>query len=108
MANYVTAKNEFLFHSEHFSWQPFQPTPAALPTSLAGWMANPSTVPHPSASAGPIGLAAPNNAGGLYNYMCISAYVLYQVVAFGLIFYLFQLGGSWHIIPLLTNFIFVF
>ncbi|KAK7857589.1 topless-related protein 4 [Quercus suber] len=41
---------------------PFQPTPAALPTSLAGWMANPSSVPHPSASAGPIGLAAANNA----------------------------------------------
>ncbi|XP_031379042.1 topless-related protein 4-like isoform X2 [Punica granatum] len=41
---------------------PFQPTPAALPTSLAGWMANPAPVPHPSASAGPIGLAAPNNA----------------------------------------------
>ncbi|CAN6540784.1 unnamed protein product [Malus baccata var. baccata] len=41
---------------------PFQPTPAALPTSLAGWMANPSPVPHPSASAGPLGLAAANNA----------------------------------------------
>ncbi|XP_030954605.1 topless-related protein 4-like [Quercus lobata] len=41
---------------------PFQPTQAALPTSLAGWMANPSSVPHPSASAGPIGLAAANNA----------------------------------------------
>ncbi|KAI4344161.1 hypothetical protein L6164_011423 [Bauhinia variegata] len=41
---------------------PFQPTPAALPTSLAGWMAAPSPVPHPSASAGPIGLAAANNA----------------------------------------------
>ncbi|XP_062148973.1 topless-related protein 4-like isoform X2 [Alnus glutinosa] len=41
---------------------PFQPTPAALPTSLAGWMANPSPVPHPSASAGPIGLTAPNNS----------------------------------------------
>ncbi|EEF35191.1 WD-repeat protein, putative [Ricinus communis] len=41
---------------------PFQPTPAALPTSLAGWMANSSAVPHPSASAGPIGLSAPNNA----------------------------------------------
>ncbi|KAL5539764.1 hypothetical protein UlMin_003025 [Ulmus minor] len=40
---------------------PFQPTPASLPTSIAGWMANPS-VPHPSASAGPIGLAAVNNA----------------------------------------------
>ena len=45
--------------------QPFQPAPAALPSSLAGWMANPSTVPHPSASAGPMGLAAPNNAGRL-------------------------------------------
>ncbi|KAL6223866.1 hypothetical protein ACLB2K_002723 [Fragaria x ananassa] len=44
---------------------PFQPTPAALPTSLAGWMANPSPVPHPSASAGPIGLAAASNPGAL-------------------------------------------
>ncbi|PRQ46323.1 putative transcription factor WD40-like family [Rosa chinensis] len=44
---------------------PFQPTPAALPTSLAGWMANSSPVPHPSASAGPMGLAAANNAGAL-------------------------------------------
>lgn len=43
--------------------QPFQPTPTAHPTSIAGWMANPSPVPHPAASAGPIGLAAPNNAG---------------------------------------------
>ncbi|CAK9145377.1 unnamed protein product [Ilex paraguariensis] len=41
---------------------PFQPAPAPLPTSLAGWMANPSQVPHPSASAGPIGFIAPNNA----------------------------------------------
>ncbi|PON99819.1 Topless-related protein [Trema orientale] len=41
---------------------PFQPAPAALPTSIAGWMTNPSPVPHPSASAGPIGLAAANNA----------------------------------------------
>ncbi|KAJ0016560.1 hypothetical protein Pint_12170 [Pistacia integerrima] len=43
--------------------EPFQPTLAVLSTSLAGWMANPSPVPHPSASAGPIGLTAPNNAG---------------------------------------------
>ncbi|RVX11167.1 Topless-related protein 4 [Vitis vinifera] len=42
---------------------PFQPAPAPLPTSLAGWMANPSPVPHPSASAGPMGLATANNAG---------------------------------------------
>uniref|UniRef100_A0A5B7ANF3 Putative topless-related protein 4 isoform X1 n=1 Tax=Davidia involucrata TaxID=16924 RepID=A0A5B7ANF3_DAVIN len=41
---------------------PFQPAPAPLPASLAGWMANPSPVPHPSASAGPIGFTAPNNA----------------------------------------------
>ncbi|KAB1199378.1 Topless-related protein 4 [Morella rubra] len=41
---------------------PFQPTPAALPTSIAGWMANPTPVPHPSASAGPIGLTAANNS----------------------------------------------
>ncbi|CAM8938645.1 unnamed protein product [Rhodiola kirilowii] len=41
---------------------PFQPTQAQLPTSLAGWMANPSPVPHPSASVGPMSLAAPNNA----------------------------------------------
>ena len=39
--------------------QPFQPAPAALPSSLAGWMAN------PSASAGPLGLA-PNNTGRLH------------------------------------------
>ncbi|KAK6236171.1 hypothetical protein SCA6_011508 [Theobroma cacao] len=44
---------------------PFQPTPAALPTSLAGWMANPTPVPHPAASAGPIGLTAPNNAAAI-------------------------------------------
>ncbi|XVF48064.1 hypothetical protein PTKIN_Ptkin03bG0160700 [Pterospermum kingtungense] len=46
---------------------PFQPTPAALPTSLAGWMANPTPVPHPAAvaTAGPIGLAAPNNAAAI-------------------------------------------
>ncbi|GLT98415.1 hypothetical protein SLE2022_159200 [Rubroshorea leprosula] len=44
---------------------PFQPAPAALPTSLAGWMANPTPVPHPSASAGPIGLTAANNAAAV-------------------------------------------
>ncbi|PIA42394.1 hypothetical protein AQUCO_02000089v1 [Aquilegia coerulea] len=41
---------------------PFQPGPAPLATSLAGWMANPSSVPHPAASGGPISLGAPNNA----------------------------------------------
>ncbi|XP_022730861.1 topless-related protein 4-like isoform X2 [Durio zibethinus] len=44
---------------------PFQPTPAALPTSITGWMANPTPVPHPVASAGPIGLTAPNNAAAI-------------------------------------------
>ncbi|KAL8209389.1 hypothetical protein R6Q57_006121 [Mikania cordata] len=40
---------------------PFQPAPAPLPSSLAGWMANPS-VPHPSVSSVPIGFSLPNNA----------------------------------------------
>ncbi|KAI5680896.1 hypothetical protein M9H77_02123 [Catharanthus roseus] len=44
---------------------PFQPAPAPLPTSLAGWMANPSPVPHPSASAGPIGFNPPNNPAAI-------------------------------------------
>ncbi|KAJ9688694.1 hypothetical protein PVL29_014377 [Vitis rotundifolia] len=44
---------------------PFQPAPAPLPTSLAGWMANPSPVPHPSASAGPMGLATANNTAAI-------------------------------------------
>ncbi|KAK9715176.1 hypothetical protein RND81_06G147900 [Saponaria officinalis] len=39
---------------------PFQTGPAALSTSIAGWMANPSSLPHPSASIGPMGLGAPN------------------------------------------------
>ncbi|XP_019183891.1 PREDICTED: topless-related protein 4-like isoform X1 [Ipomoea nil] len=42
---------------------PFQPSPAPLPTSLAGWMANPSQIPHPQPSAGPIGFTPPSNAG---------------------------------------------
>ncbi|XP_039058030.1 topless-related protein 4-like isoform X2 [Hibiscus syriacus] len=44
---------------------PFQHTPAALPTSLVGWMANPTPMPHPVGSAGPLGLAAPNNAAAI-------------------------------------------
>ncbi|XP_076957021.1 topless-related protein 4-like isoform X2 [Bidens hawaiensis] len=40
---------------------PFQPAPAALPTSLAGWMAN----PHPSASAGPLGFNPQSNSAML-------------------------------------------
>ncbi|PWA73375.1 WUS-interacting protein 2 [Artemisia annua] len=44
---------------------PFQPAPAALPSSLAGWMANPSAVSHPSASAGPLGFNPANNSAAL-------------------------------------------
>ncbi|KAA8541952.1 hypothetical protein F0562_023104 [Nyssa sinensis] len=39
---------------------PFQPTPAPVPTPLAGWMSNPPTVAHPTVSGGPIGLGAPS------------------------------------------------
>ncbi|KAL7173476.1 hypothetical protein ACSBR2_032859 [Camellia fascicularis] len=42
---------------------PFWPAQAALPTSIAGWMTNPSPVPHASASAGPIGFIIANNVG---------------------------------------------
>ncbi|XP_011073378.1 protein TOPLESS [Sesamum indicum] len=38
---------------------PFQPTPAPVPTPLAGWMSNPPTGTHPAVSGGPIGLGAP-------------------------------------------------
>ncbi|KAK6915095.1 WD40 repeat [Dillenia turbinata] len=38
---------------------PFQPA-APVPTPLAGWMSNPSTVTHPAVSGGAIGLGAPS------------------------------------------------
>ncbi|XP_075509796.1 topless-related protein 4-like isoform X1 [Primulina tabacum] len=41
----------------------FQPNPGPMPTPLAGWMASPSQVPHPSSSTGPIGFNPQNNAG---------------------------------------------
>ncbi|KAI3495960.1 hypothetical protein L1887_38308 [Cichorium endivia] len=41
---------------------PFQPAPAPLPTSLAGWMANPSV------STGPIGFTPPNNNAALLKH----------------------------------------
>ncbi|XVE54456.1 hypothetical protein DITRI_Ditri03aG0082800 [Diplodiscus trichospermus] len=47
------------------AYGPFQPAPAALATSLSGWMANPSSVSNHAASAGPIGLAAPNIAAAI-------------------------------------------
>ncbi|OVA19348.1 WD40 repeat [Macleaya cordata] len=40
---------------------PFQPTPAPVPTPLAGWMSNPSTVAHTAVSGGAIGLGGPTN-----------------------------------------------
>ncbi|PQQ15737.1 topless-related protein 4 [Prunus yedoensis var. nudiflora] len=42
--------------------KPFQPARAPLTTSLSGWTANPSSVPHQTVSAGPRGLTVPNNA----------------------------------------------
>lgn len=41
---------------------PFQPAPGPLVTSPAAWLANPSQVPHPSASSGPIGFLPQSNA----------------------------------------------
>ncbi|KAG6429942.1 hypothetical protein SASPL_107999 [Salvia splendens] len=44
---------------------PFQPTPAPVPTPLAGWMSNPPTAAHPAVSGGPIGLGGPPIPAGL-------------------------------------------
>lgn len=44
---------------------PFQPGPTPLTASLAGWMANPSSVAHQAASVGTMGMAPPNNAVSL-------------------------------------------
>ncbi|XP_024935003.2 protein TOPLESS isoform X1 [Ziziphus jujuba] len=45
---------------------PFQPAPAPVPTPLAGWMSNPSTVAHPAVSGGgAIGLGAPSISAAL-------------------------------------------
>ncbi|KAH9715459.1 protein TOPLESS [Citrus sinensis] len=43
---------------------PFQPTPAPVPTPLAGWMSNPPTVTHPAVSGGAIGLGSPSIPAG--------------------------------------------
>ncbi|KAK2996120.1 hypothetical protein RJ639_029420, partial [Escallonia herrerae] len=42
--------------------KPFQAAPSPLNTSLGGWMANPSSVPHQAISGGAIGVTAPNGA----------------------------------------------
>lgn len=44
---------------------PFQPAPAGFTASLAGWMANPSSVPHQTVSGGPMGLTAPSSAASI-------------------------------------------
>ncbi|KAE9588003.1 putative transcription factor WD40-like family [Lupinus albus] len=47
---------------------PFQPTPAPVPTPLAGWMSNPTTVAHPAVSGGgALGLGAPSMLAALKN-----------------------------------------
>ncbi|BFG24685.1 hypothetical protein CerSpe_109590 [Prunus speciosa] len=48
--------------------KPFQPARAPLTTSLSGWTANPSSVPHQTVSAGPRGLTVPNNASSLLKH----------------------------------------
>ncbi|KVH99119.1 CTLH, C-terminal LisH motif-containing protein [Cynara cardunculus var. scolymus] len=40
--------------------KPFQPTPAPVPTPLAGWMSNPPAVSHPAVSGSAIGLGGPS------------------------------------------------
>ncbi|MFS7979671.1 putative Topless family protein [Helianthus anomalus] len=44
---------------------PFQPTPAPVPTPLAGWMSNPPAVSHPTVSGSAIGLGSPSISDAL-------------------------------------------
>ncbi|XAR66873.1 hypothetical protein NMG60_11013241 [Bertholletia excelsa] len=44
---------------------PFQPAPTPLTSPLAGWMTNPSAIPHPAASSGAIGFTTLNNAAAI-------------------------------------------
>ena len=57
----------------NFYFQPFQPTPAPVPASLAGWMTNPSTVTHPAVSGGAIGLGSPSIPGGSFAVFAMDA-----------------------------------
>ncbi|GAA0148029.1 hypothetical protein LIER_07579 [Lithospermum erythrorhizon] len=41
---------------------PFQAAPASFTASLGGWMTNPSQMPHPAISGGPIGLASSHSS----------------------------------------------
>lgn len=53
--------------------QPFQPTPAPVPTPLAGWMSNPTTVAHAAVSGGgAIGLGGPSIPGNILFAFCYS------------------------------------
>lgn len=54
--------------------QPFQPTPAQVPTPLAGWMSNPTPVTHAAVSGGGgIGLGAPSIPGNtLFHFLFFS------------------------------------
>ncbi|MCL7047751.1 hypothetical protein MKW94_009116 [Papaver nudicaule] len=47
---------------------PFQPTSAPVPTPLAGWMSNPSTVAHAVASDGSIGLGGSTNPAAMLKH----------------------------------------
>ncbi|KAL5769032.1 hypothetical protein ACOSQ2_015815 [Xanthoceras sorbifolium] len=60
LLNAVPKAGGFPSLNAHGPFQPAGPTPLA-----AGWMASSSPVPHPLASAGPIGLAAANNAAAI-------------------------------------------
>lgn len=65
---------DFYLHVCFLLIQPFQPAPAPAPApltaSLAGWMANPSSMPHQTVSAGPIGLSPSSNAGNYHSGCC--------------------------------------
>ncbi|KAK7274710.1 hypothetical protein RIF29_15807 [Crotalaria pallida] len=57
---------------------PFQPTPAQVPTPLAGWMSNPSTVAHAAVSGGgAIGLGAPSIPSNTFVCFLLSSLALY-------------------------------
>lgn len=43
--------------------QPFQPVPTKVPTLLAGWLSNPSTMTRPAVSGGLLGLDGSTNPG---------------------------------------------
>ncbi|KAK8939283.1 Topless-related protein 1 [Platanthera guangdongensis] len=59
----------------------FQPQATAIATSLTGWMANASNatpMPHPTVSAGPLGLAAPCTSAALLKHPSSNQHVDYH------------------------------